>query len=273
MTDRDLPHTTRTCVHGMYVRERGPGGDLTDHGTLLFLHGLGESGLCFEKLLKHSGLACRQLLIPDLPGYGRSPWTAAPLTMVAQADHLADWLRETGRGRVVVVGHSLGGVLGLLLCERHPDLAAALIDVDGNKCLDDCVFSSQAMAYDLAGFMASGHERLCEIVHRLGRSDLSHRGYYVSLRLCDPCLYPLHSRELVEMSEREDLAHRLANLPVPHLYIAGVPDGAAPRSRELLDLAGVNWIAVQPAGHWPFLDRPDAFVTAVIRFLDDIESG
>jgi len=46
-----------------------------------------------------------------------------------------------------------------------------------------------------------------------------------------------------------------------------VPGGVSRRSRELLDEAQVNWIGIEPSGHWPFIDRPDDFVAALRRVL------
>jgi len=56
-------------------------------------------------------------------------------------------------------------------------------------------------------------------------------------------------------------------LPLRHHYVAGVPGGACPRSRDLLVEAGASWTAVTESGHWPFLDRPDRFVEVLRSFL------
>jgi len=278
----DTSEIVRLHEHGMYIRERrlssasgrilpARSGGRSATGTLLFIHGLGESGLCFEHLLEHSALSDWNMLMPDLPGYGCSPWLIEPLSLVAQADHLASWLRKTGCGPVVVVGHSMGGVVGLLFSERHPELVRAIVDVDGNKSLDDCVFSSQATAYNVREFVREGFDRLREIVFRAGQDDRAQRGYYVSLRLCDPRLYHQNSAELVAISSQEDLATRLVDLPAPSTYLAGIPDGVSEHSRHLLDEAGVNWCAIQPAGHWPFIDQPDNFVATLARFLKKLK--
>jgi pimeloyl-ACP methyl ester carboxylesterase len=252
----------------MFVRDWGVA---APRGTLLYIHGLGESGLCFEHLFAHPGLAEWRQLVPDMPGYGRSPWPAVPLSLAAQADHLAQWLRECPAVRdaapVVVVGHSLGGVLGLLFCERHPDLVAAFVDVDGNKSAADCVFSSRAATFSKEDFLSGGFDRLRETVFRQGKTDAAHRGYYVSLRLADPRTYHLHSHELLALSETEDLAPRLQALPMPTYYIAGVPNGVSARSQALLTEAEVDWIRIEPSGHWPFIDQPDRFVKALNAFL------
>jgi pimeloyl-ACP methyl ester carboxylesterase len=256
--------------HGMVLRER-----LAEdpRGVLLLVHGLGESGLCFERLLAEPALARWHLLAPDLPGYGRSPWPAAPPAgLASHADHLAGWLRARGAPPVVVLGHSMGGVVGLLLCERHPRLVRALLDVEGNKSDGDCAFSGPAARQPLSDFLGcgggGGFDILRAAVHAAGVSDEAQRGYHVSLRLACPRTFHRDGRDLVALSRTEELAARLAALPQPHRYVAGVPGGAAARSLELLATAGVPVDRVEPAGHWPFLDRPAEFTAALLAFLD-----
>jgi pimeloyl-ACP methyl ester carboxylesterase len=256
------------CEHGMFVRDRDAA---SRRGTLLWIHGLGESGLCFEHLFGHPWLRTWRLLVPDLPGYGRSPWRDEPLGLEALADWLADWLRTGPAAReaapVYVMGHSMGGVIGLLLCERHPDLVSGLVDVDGNISLGDCTFSGQVAQQTLQMFLWRGFQQLREMVFRQSLTDPAQRGYHASMSMADPRAYHRNSRELVAASEREDLARRLAALPVPTRYLAGVPDGACPRSRELLEEAGVDWHGISPAGHWPFIDQPDLFAAALAEYL------
>jgi pimeloyl-ACP methyl ester carboxylesterase len=250
---------------GMHLRER-PGTP-----TLLWLHGLGESGRCFEAIAAHPALAGAGALIPDLPGYGRSERPSTPLPLSAIADHLAGWLGERGAPPVVVVGHSMGGVIGVHLAERHPARVSRLVNVDGNVSLGDCTYSGRAAAFDDAAFAARGFAEMVAYVDDRAIGDAAHRSYAVSIRLADPAAFLLHARELVAESEPQEglmpMPGRLAALTVPVTYIAGAPGGACPRSRELLDAAGIPTIAIEPAGHWPYVDQPDAFAAALRGLL------
>lgn len=245
-----------TVEYGMFMRRRVQG----DRPTLIFVHGLGESGLGFEPLLGHPGLDRFDLRILDLPGYGRSAWPASPLTLEQQADHVATWLKEAAVPTPILVGHSMGGVIGTLMAERHPDILAGFVDVEGNVSLGDCIFSGRVAGMDWPEFAESGFGRLLEAVYRRGADDAALRSYFVSMRLADPRQFHLNSRELVEISEPETMGQRLAALELPLHYVAGVPGGAAERSRELLDEHGIAWTAIEPSGHWPFIDQPDRFV-------------
>lgn len=66
-----------------------------------------------------------QVLTPNLPGFGGTP-ALYPVSMVALADWLADWLTARGITRATVVGHSLGGYVALALAVRAPQLLAGL---------------------------------------------------------------------------------------------------------------------------------------------------
>ena len=253
-----------TVERGMFVRSSGGPSALP---PLVFVHGLGESGLCFEEVLAGPGLEGWRRLAPDLAGYGRSAWSAEPLSLPQQADRIAAWLAGRGEEGAIVVGHSMGGVVALLLAERHPERVAAVIDVEGNKSPQDCVFSGQAAAHSLEAFLAAGFEALIDGVYVDGATEGALRTYFASLRLCDPRAFHLNARELVALSATETLARRLADLAVPVRYMAGAPGGAAPRSLELLAAAGVPCVEVKPSGHWPFIDRPAAFLAELETLL------
>jgi pimeloyl-ACP methyl ester carboxylesterase len=249
---------------GMFVRETGPA---EASRTLLYVHGLGESGLCFERLALLPQLASFRQFIPDLPGYGRSAWPAEPLCLPEQADLLANWLSSRGLGPVVLVGHSMGGVMGTIFCERHPEAVRAFVNVEGNLSPQDCVFSGQAVRMDEKRFIDGGFSRMRELIYTQGVDLPALRGYYASLRLCDPRLFHRNSCELVEISATEGMARRLAALPVPTWYVAGTPDGVCPRSHDLLKQAGIDPMIFDPSGHWPFIDHQDRFAEGLAGIL------
>lgn len=249
---------------GLYVRRRPAH---SPRATLLWIHGLGESGLGFEDLFANPRLAAWSMVAPDLAGYGKSPWPDSPLRLREQAAALADWLGARVGDPVVVVGHSMGGVVGTILCELAPDSVRGFINVEGNISIEDCTFSSRAAALELEVFLSKGFGDLLDSVFAAGFDSPALRAYYPSLRICDPRAYHLNSTELVELSQAEDMARRMAALSVPSCYLHGAPGGAGMHSQGLLRAAGIELAAVDGAGHWPFLDQAEAFVTKLSYFL------
>lgn len=238
-----------------------------DGPLVTWLHGLGESSLCFAAIARHPALAGFRHRVVDLPGYGRSPWPQEAYSLDEAASQLAARLTDAGEPSVII-GHSMGGVIGQLLAERAP--IRALVNVEGNLSLGDCTFSGRAAAMDVEAFAAGGFDELRDWVYDRGHGSPALRGYYASMRFADPRVFHRHAQELIQYSRVETMAARDAGLPMPALYVAGTPDGICQRSKDLLQAAGALWHSIEPAGHWPFLDQPDAFAEVVAGFLSSL---
>ncbi|MBV9395144.1 MAG: alpha/beta hydrolase [Methylobacteriaceae bacterium] len=92
----------------MYAESGGSG-----EPALLLLHGLGANAAVWRNLLPFVEAHWPgRWLAPDLPGHGRSPHAA----LYSYGAHAAAAAEMVGQGkRVAIVGHSMGGVVGLML--------------------------------------------------------------------------------------------------------------------------------------------------------------
>jgi esterase len=97
----------------------------------LLLHGIGNYGRYWD--LFADAIAGRlQLVAPDARGHGES---GRPADGYAPADFAADALAildRLGIERVVVVGHSMGGLHSINLAARYPERVQALVIVDAS---------------------------------------------------------------------------------------------------------------------------------------------
>lgn len=235
--------------------------------NILYIHGLGESGLCFLEFI-NKNLKTMSHFVVDLPGYGKSSWQKQPLTMEEHADNIANWLQSRKIENVVVCGHSMGGVVGLILCEKYPGLMKYFANVEGNISIEDCGFSKKMSSYTCADFIDHGFERIISNVYKNGLKDKPLQIYYPSLRFCDLRALHLNAVELVEVSKADTLAERQGNLKMPNIYILGSPRGTGEYSQQLLTTAGVAWRPVKDAGHWAFIDQPGQFSNEISNFLN-----
>jgi pimeloyl-ACP methyl ester carboxylesterase len=98
----------------LHVRVAGSG-----EPVLVLLHGLGVNGAVWEPFVAHLAGWPGRVIIPDLRGHGRSPHAEAYTAAAHAADVAA--LVENER-QVYVVGHSMGGMIGLVLTDGSHDV-------------------------------------------------------------------------------------------------------------------------------------------------------
>ena len=107
--------------------------------TIVLLHGFGEDGTVWQKqvaFLKDN----YRVLIPDIPGSGRSPFIANA-TIETYAAILKQILDEeinvASAEKITLIGHSMGGYITLAFAEKYPEYLEAF-----------CLFHSSAFADD-----------------------------------------------------------------------------------------------------------------------------
>lgn len=132
---RRLHYVTAGSGHPLVVFEAGGSGSRTIWG------------LVQQQVAQSTGT-----LAYDRAGFGRSQPDAAPRILDRIVDDLEDLLDSVGRGRCVLVGHSLGGPICRLLTYRRPDLVAGLVLVD--QAAEDCDFYSST-AFAAAGAVSN----------------------------------------------------------------------------------------------------------------------
>ena len=67
----------------------------------------------------------------DLPGHGQTPMQGTPALFDAFAVSLCDFLIERTLFNAILVGHSMGGVLGVLAAGHRPERIAGVVNLDG----------------------------------------------------------------------------------------------------------------------------------------------
>ena len=109
----------------------------TDEGRgvpLLFVHGFPLSRGAWQKQIDELRTDYR-VIAPDLRGFGESEASAGTATMSQFADDLRALLQELATGPVVLVGHSMGGLLVRVFANQYPDevVGMVLVDPRGNR--------------------------------------------------------------------------------------------------------------------------------------------
>ncbi|HEX2032025.1 MAG TPA: alpha/beta hydrolase [Actinomycetota bacterium] len=95
----------------------------------VLLHGLGGSHLNWMRLGPLLGERGR-VLAPDLAGFGRTPPAGRRTTVGANARLVSRLLDSWAGGPAILVGNSMGGLIGLLAAAARPEQVAGLVLLD-----------------------------------------------------------------------------------------------------------------------------------------------
>jgi pimeloyl-ACP methyl ester carboxylesterase len=112
------------CVDGrnVHVVEDGP----PSAPALLLIHGFAGSTVWWDPLVPELAQH-HQVIRVDLLGHGRSDSPAHGYTTWEQGRLVGSVLTQLGVNRVIVIGHSTGGMVATALAEQRRDMVAALV--------------------------------------------------------------------------------------------------------------------------------------------------
>lgn len=93
---------------------------------VVLVHGIGVAGGYFAPLAEELA-GCWDVVVVDLPGYGRTPRPERPLTVPELAEVLAGLVGALDLDRPVLVGHSMGCQVVVDAVRSQPGLCAAYV--------------------------------------------------------------------------------------------------------------------------------------------------
>jgi haloalkane dehalogenase len=255
-------------VSGLAYREEGTG----DRVALL-VHGYPESSYMWRALMPVLAEAGWRAVAPDLAGFGDSP-LEGPGTWEAHVDRLARFHRELGLGRVLLVTHDWGVLIGLRWACHNPDAVAGLVISDGG-------FFADRRWHDLANVMRTPGEGE-KLMDAITRDALAAALPAVSADAIDEywkAFETEHRRrahlELYRSGDFEKLEPyegKLAALGVPSLIVWGAEDRFAGvrMAHRFHDELPKSELAIIAAGHFVWEEAPETANGAVARFVSRV---
>lgn len=246
--------------------------------SLLFIHGLGESGLCFGEAFSCGLFPDYNLIVPDLTGYGRSSRAVnGDYSFAAQIGRLKELISILDVGRVTLIGHSLGGILGTLWAGWDRAIKR-LVNVEGNLTAADATFSKRAASAfeELRGEFGRWRAWfLSEFTQHPVNDQLGGRTsikrYYRSLLFSRPEPFLANSLEIMDRTRTDqegvsEIARVYNSLEIPKIYFWGA-ESLSDNTKAYLEREGLLNRGFPGAGHWPMIDVSDEFYQALADFL------
>ena len=214
----------------------------------------------------------REVLRYDQRGHAGSAVPAGPYSMDELVDDAARLIREWGRGPVVWVGLSMGGMVGQGLAIRHPELVRGLVLANTGAQYPQ---AAQGMwAQRIAAVEEKGLEAIADMVMQRYFCDAFRTaqpevvaGFRKTLLRTDAAGYVACCHAVANVNWLD----RLAQVQCPTLIIAGAQDMGAPvaMSQAMAErIPGAELVVFDEASHLSVAEQPVLFAQTLQRFLN-----
>ena len=233
----------------------------------VLLHGLTEAGTTWPDLVARWGDRW-ELLGVDLRGHGESPrftageLTHAPEVMHADAVHVLDLQASP----VVLIGHSLGGLVALWAALDRPDAVRALVLEDPAQPVAGRTPNPAFVKpnEEFLDEMTDPERRAAKVAAMRSETRWSD-AEIDAWAACKPLVDRHYVREGLYFDDPEWESH-FAALAVPTLVVVPPTSPMAPDMRRVRNPL-VRKLVVPRSGHCVRRDQPDRFFGAVEEFL------
>ena len=235
------------------------------HGpAIVLVHGLGstrEHWLATARLLSHD----HRVTLTDLPGHGETEMPE-PFSLEQAVASLDATLAAQGSEPVVLVGHSLGGLVCAAEAAAHPQRVRALV-------LVETALRPQVPEDRRAALLADLDAHYTEFVHAayldFGRDSIQGEALWREVAVLDPAMV----QRWIRLAWTADLTETAAHIAVPVLAVLAPRswDDGETRAQVAKDLGydrvpQLEIVRLADCGHFVMLDHPADLARLIDQF-------
>lgn len=214
---------------------------------LLILHGWGGSLQEWQGIAENLSQKYRVWSL-DFPGFGGSPKPANDWGIYEYANFVKDFIQEFKIKDPMVMGHSFGGRVAVLLDAKK----LILVDAAGVR-IKTLKSTLTSIAFDVLGPFKKYIPQ--NFKHIFGSADYKSAG---------------SMRQIFVKVVNQDLAREMSEVKCPTVIIWGEKDWMLPisQAREIKKLIRDSMIRVVWGGdHWPHLSKPKEFLEILNEYI------
>jgi pimeloyl-ACP methyl ester carboxylesterase len=251
----------------IYYRTRGSG------PVVVLLHGFAEDGTVWDQQVEYLEQYCT-LLVPDLPGSGRSSTlNQETVKMEDYANCINSLLINEKVGSCILLGHSMGGYITLAFAEMFPDKLAGIGFVHSTAFADNEEKKSNRQKgiklieqYGVYPFVKNSTPNLFSESYKKQHADKVNELVEQGKQFSKEALVQYYRA----MIDRPDRTAVLEKSRVPVLFIIGTEDVAAPLQDLLqqVHLPNTSYIHILPGVvHMGMWEKPKEVNEHLLEFI------
>ena len=229
----------------------------TSDKIIIFLHGWGVDSKLWFKVVPELTKKNWSMYFLDLPGFGLSQIPTTTYGIDDYMDTIYGFIKKLGLKKIVLIGHSFGGSIGIKIASENPSFLDKLILVNAAGIRDHSkrkglksILSKVISPLFFPSFMQPLRIKFYQLIG----------SEYLNI----PAMSKIFSKVV-----SEDLSPFLSMINKPTLIISGDSDKITPVAHAKLinnKIKGSK-LTILSAGHFCFIDQPNDFVRELIKFI------
>ncbi len=242
-------------------------------GKLVILHSMGMDAFSMEALCE-SLQKDHQVLALTILAHGDSTVPTETVTLPEHAELLRSCYKKLGFAKCVLIGHSIGGRIGMILAAEHPDELKGLLLVDIAP--PDPVARAWSQTLAPESFISEAEARAWIKQRYPGFSPeyIENRLRHGFKKQPDGMIKPKPTGSPTMTSYFTDLWPYVERIHVPaKLVLGGESPLVTPEKRMRMEklISGLEIASVKGANHMVPQDRPVEFEAQVRAFLKKLD--
>ena len=238
---------------------------------LFLIHGFAEDHRIWYKI--ENELSERfQLILPELPGSGKSALPNEKMSMELLADYIFEICVQEKIDEAIFLGHSMGGYLLLEFLKKYEQKISGL-GLINSICFADNDEKKESRLKSIELVKKGGKENILNTLVNNGYAEINKKTHFEEINLHKNQALGLSNESVVAylqaMHDRKDNATILQKTKKPILFIGGNEDVSAPKNlvikQSILPQLAVIEI-FENCGHQSMIEKKNELIEKILQF-------
>jgi pimeloyl-ACP methyl ester carboxylesterase len=242
---------------------------------LVLIHGFPNHSTAWDTIVPELSKQYK-LILPDLPGAGKSRLPETPLTLEYMAASVKEVMDKEGVSKAVLAGHSMGGYTAMQFAAMYPEMVQGISLIHSFASADNdekkenrrkAILLMKKGESEKEMFLKGMSQNLFSPEFAAQHPDKVKAVVTNGMKLSTEALTSFYQAIMVRTDKKDVLEQ--ATWPVQ--WIIGDHDNATPMKEALQQchLAAVNSVSIyKPCGHMSFLEMPQRLIADLEFFME-----